>query len=147
MVMVAGKVATGGENELVQVKNFMIRNPDIVPMLVQFSFAMALGNIFIYQLQRDFGALVVTTTTTFRKFLSVLASSLPTTGVCKWVPLLPDGACGISSFPGCALLSCATISGFGNAITPMQWVGVALVIAAKPFSTVLCSVTGLDKQK
>ena len=78
-------------------------------MFVSFSLAMALGNIFIYQLQRDYGALVVTTTTTVRKFLSVLASSLPKEGVCNIVPFLPDGACAIGAFPGCALVSCATI--------------------------------------
>lgn len=78
-------------------------------MFISFSFAMALGNIFIYQLQRDYGALVVTTTTTVRKFLSVLASALPKEGVCNIVPLLPNGLCGLAAFPGCALVSCATI--------------------------------------
>jgi hypothetical protein len=41
---------------------FVERHPEIMPMFVSFSLAMALGNIFIYQLQRDYGALVVTTT-------------------------------------------------------------------------------------
>ncbi len=87
----------------------MKKHPSIVPMFISFSFAMALGNIFIYQLQRDYGALVVTTTTTVRKFLSVLASALPKEGVCNIVPLLPNGLCGLAAFPGCALVSCATI--------------------------------------
>ena len=63
------------------------------------------GNLFIYQLQRDYGALVVTTATTVRKFLSVLASSLPKEGVCAYLPLLPQGLCGLAAFPGCGILS------------------------------------------
>ena len=63
------------------------------------------GNLFIYQLQRDYGALVVTTATTVRKFLSVLASSLPKEGVCAYLPLLPQGLCGLAALPGCGILS------------------------------------------
>ena len=100
---------SGGDHELLKVQTFVAKHPSIVPMFISFSFAMALGNIFIYQLQRDYGALVVTTTTTVRKFLSVLASSLPKEGMCNIVPLLPDGLCGVAAFPGCALISCATI--------------------------------------
>ena len=125
----------------------------------QFSLAMAFGNVFIYSLQRYYGALVVTTTTTLRKFLSVLASALPKEvrrcrrrkppasvkkrmtfcrtlchtlslkpvtwgncqGICVWVPLLPQGVCGLAAFPGCAVLSCASISGYGNEIVTVQW--------------------------
>ncbi len=112
-----------------------------------FSLAMAVGNIFIYQLQRDYGALVVTTTTTVRKFLSVLASSLPKEGVCQFLPVLPEGACGLAAFPGCALVSCASISGFGNKVEPLQWLGVALVIMSKPLSGRIVSVLGLGEKK
>jgi hypothetical protein len=100
---------SGGDHELIKVQAFVAKHPSIMPMFISFSFAMALGNIFIYQLQRDYGALVVTTTTTVRKFLSVLASALPKDGVCGILPLLPDGLCGFAAFPGCALVSCATI--------------------------------------
>lgn len=37
---------------------------------------MTLGNIFIYQMQRDFGALAVAKTTTVRKLVSVTLSVL-----------------------------------------------------------------------
>jgi len=46
----------------------------VVKLLALFSAAMALGNIFIYQLQHSFGALTVTTVTTLRKLTSVLFS-------------------------------------------------------------------------
>jgi len=155
LLMTAGQplyaIATGAEggqqNELLEVQGFIERHPEIMPMLVQFSLAMALGNIFIYQLQQQYGALVVTTTTTFRKFLSVLASSLPKDGICHFVPVLPDGACGLAVFPGCALFSCASLSGFDNVITPAQWVGVALVIGSKPVSSILCAVLGVGASK
>ena len=106
LLMVAGNVANGGKNELYEVRDFVERHPDILPMMAQFSLAMALGNMFIFQLQRDYGALVVTTTTTLRKFLSVLASALPQAGICQYLPLLPAGVCFLAEFPGCQLLSC-----------------------------------------
>lgn len=46
----------------------------IVKVLAVFCVAMAMGNIFIYQLQAAFGALTVTTVTTMRKLVSVLFS-------------------------------------------------------------------------
>jgi hypothetical protein len=100
---------SGGDHELMKVQAFVKKHPSILPMFISFSLAMALGNIFIYQLQRDYGALVVTTTTTVRKFLSVLASALPKEGLCHIVPVLPNGLCGLAVFPGCALVSCATV--------------------------------------
>merc|ERR1719203_2419274 len=60
--------------ELPQVLSFITRNPAISADLVKFGIAMALGNIFIFQLQSSFGALVVTKTTTVRKLISVLFS-------------------------------------------------------------------------
>ena len=139
---------TSGEpHELLKVQAFVERHPSIISMMISFSLAMAVGNIFIYQLQRDYGALVVTTTTTVRKFLSVLASSLPKEGVCQFLPVLPEGACGLAAFPGCALVSCASISGFGNKVEPLQWLGVALVIMSKPLSGRIVSVLGLEEKK
>jgi len=38
-------------------------------------------------------------------------------------------------------------SGFGNAIAPLQWVGVALVILSKPVSSQVCALLGLDDKK
>merc|ERR1711871_1303880 len=95
------------ENELALTMKFVSAHPEIVGIFLQFSLAMAFGNVFIYTLQRYYGALIVTTTTTLRKFLSVLASALPKEGICGWVPLLPGGLCGLAAFPGCAAISCA----------------------------------------
>jgi len=63
---------TGGE--LVDALRFTRRHPDVVPYLALFSASMASGNIFIYKLQAQFGALTVTTVTTLRKLVSVLFS-------------------------------------------------------------------------
>merc|ERR1719343_1190781 len=60
--------------ELPQVMDFITRNPAVLKDLAQFGVTMALGNIFIFQLQSSFGALVVTKTTTVRKLISVLFS-------------------------------------------------------------------------
>lgn len=60
--------------ELPQVFAFITRNPAVLKDLIQFGVTMALGNIFIFQLQSSFGALVVTKTTTVRKLISVLFS-------------------------------------------------------------------------
>jgi len=61
-------------NELPEVQAFVKRNPAVVVDLVKFGLAMAMGNIFIFQLQSNFGALTVTKTTTVRKLISVLFS-------------------------------------------------------------------------
>ncbi|KAJ8611489.1 hypothetical protein CTAYLR_010309 [Chrysophaeum taylorii] len=53
---------------------FCARHPRVIHLLALFSAAMALGNIFIYQLQAAFGSLEVTKVTTTRKLVSVLAS-------------------------------------------------------------------------
>lgn len=50
------------------------KNPAILSDLIKYTVAMAIGNIFIFQLQSKFGALVVTKTTTVRKLISVLFS-------------------------------------------------------------------------
>jgi len=44
------------------------------PLLFQFSLCVCIGNIFLFQLQSDFGALSVTITTTVRKMVSVIVS-------------------------------------------------------------------------
>lgn len=66
-------VATG---DFVKAITFIQKYPDILPILGVFTAMMGFGNIFIYQLQRNFGALTVTTTTTMRKLISVLFSVL-----------------------------------------------------------------------
>jgi len=60
--------------ELPEVAAFVTRNPAVMGDLAKFGIAMALGNIFIFQLQASFGALTVTKTTTVRKLISVLFS-------------------------------------------------------------------------
>lgn len=72
-----GILATGFcmyTGELPKVQEFVNTNPAVVVDLVKFGAAMALGNIFIFQLQASFGALTVTKTTTVRKLISVLFS-------------------------------------------------------------------------
>lgn len=60
--------------ELPEVAAFVTRNPAVLSDLVKFGAAMAMGNIFIFQLQSSSGALTVTKTTTVRKLISVLFS-------------------------------------------------------------------------
>mmetsp|Transcript_47876 Transcript_47876/g.120699 ORF Transcript_47876/g.120699 Transcript_47876/m.120699 type:complete len:354 (-) Transcript_47876:218-1279(-) len=60
--------------ELPEVMAFTTRNPAVLVDLAKFGIAMALGNIFIFQMQSNFGALTVTKTTTVRKLISVLFS-------------------------------------------------------------------------
>eukprot|EP01051_Picozoa_sp_SAG22_P017226 SAG22_NODE_2607_length_2390_cov_5.701004_2_plen_413_part_00 len=159
VIMLAGHVvydvvATGKEpaaavagSELMLVAKFVEKHPEIIVMFLQFSLAMAFGNVFIYTLQRQYGSLVVTTTTTLRKFLSVLASALPVDGVCAYLPVLPEGLCGLAVFPGCAAISCASISGFGNEIVPPQWIGVVLVVLSKNIAGIVCDVIAPEKKK
>lgn len=134
-------------NELALTARFVQKHPEIVLTFLQFSLAMAFGNVFIYSLQRHYGAVVVTTTTTLRKFLSVLASALPKEGICGWIPVLPEGLCGVADFRGCALISCASITGFGNQIVSKQWLGVLLVVLSKNISTQLCKIFEPEKKK
>jgi len=64
-------VVTG---ELPKVAAFMSTHPSIIKIIAEYAAAMALGQVFIFQLQASFGALVVTKTTTVRKLISVLLS-------------------------------------------------------------------------
>lgn len=57
---------------------------------LKFSLAMAFGNVFIYSLQRYYGALVVTTTTTLRKFLSGMSSHTLCIPPIALLPLLAE---------------------------------------------------------
>eukprot|EP01065_Artemidia_motanka_P030688 TRINITY_DN36754_c0_g1_i1.p1 TRINITY_DN36754_c0_g1~~TRINITY_DN36754_c0_g1_i1.p1 ORF type:complete len:332 (+),score=82.94 TRINITY_DN36754_c0_g1_i1:67-1062(+) len=66
-----GALAT---NELSEVYGFVTRNPSVLRDLGFFSLAMAVGNIFIFTMQRDLGSLTVTKTTTVRKIISILFS-------------------------------------------------------------------------
>ena len=62
--------------ELGRARSFFGRHPEVVPHILQLCGTMALGTVFIFALQRSFGALTVTMTTTLRKLCSVLYSSL-----------------------------------------------------------------------
>lgn len=62
--------------ELHQAISFCERHPAVLKVLALFAAAMALGNIFIYQLQAGYGALSVTTVTTLRKLISIVASAI-----------------------------------------------------------------------
>lgn len=61
-------------NELQDVAAFVSRHPLIVVDLLKFASCMAAGNLFIYRLQAEYGALTVTKTTTVRKLISILFS-------------------------------------------------------------------------
>lgn len=55
---------------------FCAKHPQILPNLVYFACTMSLGSVFIFQMQKQFGALTVTLTTTLRKLISVVFSVL-----------------------------------------------------------------------
>merc|ERR1740121_2313450 len=55
---------------------FIVEHPSVLPNLGYFGTTMALGSIFVYTLQKNFGALTVTLTTTLRKLISVVFSVL-----------------------------------------------------------------------
>jgi len=61
-------------NEFPGVAKFISTHPSIIKIIVEYAIAMAVGQVFIFQLQASFGALVVTKTTTVRKLISVLFS-------------------------------------------------------------------------
>jgi len=60
--------------ELPEVAAFVSTHPSIVKIVAEYAAAMAFGQVFIFQLQASFGALLVTKTTTVRKLISVLVS-------------------------------------------------------------------------
>ncbi|KAJ1625598.1 solute carrier family 35 member B1-like protein [Pavlovales sp. CCMP2436] len=60
--------------ELQECAAFIVRHPSVLQQMSVFCCTMALGNIFIFKLQHDFGALTVTKITTIRKLVSVLFS-------------------------------------------------------------------------
>jgi len=62
------------DGEITHAFDFVVKHPEILPALGYFTGAMALGNIFIFQLQAGYGALTVTLTTTVRKLISVVLS-------------------------------------------------------------------------
>ena len=53
---------------------FMIRNPQVLPLIFGFSFTSAIGQIFIYLTLTNFGPLTLSLLTTLRKFFTVLGS-------------------------------------------------------------------------
>lgn len=53
-----------------------MRHPAVLQQMGIFAATMAMGNVFIFKLQHDFGALTVTKITTIRKLVSVLFSVL-----------------------------------------------------------------------
>jgi UDP-galactose transporter B1 len=64
-------------DELQQTWAFLQRHPlEFGSRLVLMCASMAIGNVFIYKIQREFGALSVTKTTTVRKLVSLVVSIL-----------------------------------------------------------------------
>jgi len=64
------------DGELWGALDFLQRAPSVIPYFAYYMAAMSLGSCFVYTLQANYGALTVTTTTTVRKLISVLASVL-----------------------------------------------------------------------
>lgn len=62
--------------ELAELSKFVVTHPSVLQEMAIFSATMAAGNLFIFKLQHDFGALTVTKVTTIRKLVSVLFSVL-----------------------------------------------------------------------
>lgn len=71
--MGAGLLLTG---ETVPATLFVIRHPEVVWYIFLFGVCSALGQFFIYYTLQHFGSLVLTVTTTTRKFFTLLASVL-----------------------------------------------------------------------
>jgi len=63
-----------GASSISAVVDFATRHPSVQPMLLWLALTMGIGNLFIYKLQNEFGALTVTTTTTLRKLASIMFS-------------------------------------------------------------------------
>ena len=64
------------DGEFVHGIEFIQKYPEILPNMLYFMTTMGLGNIFIFTMQANFGALTVTLTTTVRKLISVILSVL-----------------------------------------------------------------------
>ena len=109
-------VLQGGKDEVSELLAFAERHPEVYLRMAIFAGTMAVGNLFIYELQRQSGAVVVTLTTTLRKFFTVLLSSLPP-------PI-----------------------GFGNKIMPLQYVGAILVFSSRILTRRLCGGGGQKQQ-
>jgi len=62
------------DSSIVKGVAFILTNPDVIPAIIQFTVTMALGQLFLFQLQSNYGALTVTLTTTVRKLISVVLS-------------------------------------------------------------------------
>ena len=66
----------GGPCELRDALDFVSRHPEVVPKLGVVMVTMAIGCLFIFNMQMGHGALTVTLTTTVRKLISILFSVL-----------------------------------------------------------------------
>jgi len=88
-------VISVADGSLLQAIPFINRHFTVfVPLLVQFALCMALGNVFLFKLQKEFGALTVTVTTTLRKMISVIFSVV----LFGHTLLLPQWACAFLVF-------------------------------------------------
>ncbi|CAD7961070.1 unnamed protein product [Amoebophrya sp. A120] len=77
-----------GTGELQKGIAFIVAHPSVIPNLCYFGTTMALGSLFVYTLQKNFGALTVTLTTTLRKLISVVFSVLwfgHSLAIAQWV--------------------------------------------------------------
>jgi UDP-galactose transporter B1 len=88
------------DSELQNAMTFISNHPRILIPLAMFCIAKVIGNIFVFTLLHEFGALAVATTTTMRKLLSIVVSVLVeghiirlTQWICIAVVLLAKPCC------------------------------------------------------
>lgn len=62
--------------ELTGAYEFVLKHPEVLPKFAYFGSTMALGSLFLFTMQANYGALTVTLTTTLRKLISVVFSVL-----------------------------------------------------------------------
>jgi len=73
--------------EIFDVRNFLLRHPDVFWEIALVSFYSAMGQLFIFLTIAQFGALTNTIVTTMRKFLTIVANTWwygHSMGALKW---------------------------------------------------------------
>ena len=73
VVMTISLLATG---EIWEALSFCTKHPEVVPEIITFGFASALGQNFIFITVSEFGPLMCSIMTTTRKFFTILGSVL-----------------------------------------------------------------------
>lgn len=74
LILTGGAAVFGSKSELIQALTFCRTFPEVVPHLCRFGLCAAAGQVFVYFLIKEFGALAYITVTIMRKFFTVLIS-------------------------------------------------------------------------